>query len=241
MRNRSGIWVILLAALIIVGCFKEDDYERNDANGFVNLIIDEQVPLPADGVASGRVEILLDSQAGKSRRTVKLKTDLGSFSGGSGDSISVTVDHNFKGHVKLISTKAGVATVTAFVENLKKEADGKIEFVQAWPDGISVAVDSFSVSNSFKSEAILTARLSRGKGVPSVKQMVRFAVFNSAGQSIGAFLNDINTAESDASGKATIRYTAGNSGQTGRLTIIAETKLEDQTSIKATTYIYLTP
>lgn len=240
MRKYRYQFFLFVFISIQFSCFKEDDYELTKASDVIGIEIDTVTQVEANGSAAALIKINLSNEAIPGRRKVMLKTDLGNFAGGNGDSILVMVDNNFYGEARLTSTRPGKASVKAIIAGLEQKVDGSVNFIRAYPDKITVSVDSFSISNSFKSEALITAALSSGNGVPSIRQKVKFVVLTSGGQPIGTFLNQVNTAETDASGKAHIRFSAGETSITGMLTVVAEAARADGTNISNLTYIHLT-
>ncbi len=224
----------------VVGCFKEDAYENVTAQELLTVKIDTLNPVQANGHASAVITVSVKKDAIRSRRTILLKTNLGEFIGGKGDSVLITANDSFVSEARLKSSIPGEATIIAEIAGLKKMVPGRIEFARAYPEEITVNVDSFSIVNSFKSESIITASLVSGNGVCSIGQAVSFSVTGPEGHGIGAFLNGVSIAETDVNGKAKIRYSAGNTNIAGRLKITAETKKADNSTISANTYIYLT-
>ena len=224
---------------LCTSCFNPDDYVT-PKDDIIKLVKGEESEKLANGVDAALITAQISDKAAPGRRKVIFKTSLGFFLGGKGDSIVVEADESFKASAKVVSLKAGTANVTAKIMEIKAKDVINITFSKAFPDSISVSVDSFSVANSFKSEILITASLSAPNGgKPSAGHEVMFSVNDSVGNNIGTFLNNINTSKTDTDGKAKIRYSAGEVDQEGYLTVIATTEDEDKNEITATTRIYL--
>lgn len=237
------IYVVSFGALLLLGtgCFNEDTYDLVEGKDIVNLHVDTLSKVQANGHESAIIDVNISNNADPSRRNILLKTSLGSFVGGKGDSIIVTANHGFRTEAKLISTKVGSATISATISGLKATSSGAVKYIRAYPDRITVTVDSFAVSDTFKDEIIITASLKSGNGIPSEKHLVTFNVLDFNGNPIGFFLNNRNNAETNESGKASIRFSPGTTGSSGQLKIVADTQTEDLSSLVATTYINLIP
>jgi hypothetical protein len=239
MRKFFHICILGLVALAVQSCFKKEDYDHVDSASLIKFKLHNQSQF-ADGNSSVNIQVIVDSKVAPAKRVVVLKTSLGSFISGKGDSIVVKADDNLLVSADLVSAKDGAATITAYISNYAITDLTPVTFKPAYPVKITASVDSFSIKNSFKSEVVITASLKSDKGVPTQGQVVTFSALSPTGTPIGAFINGINTAQSNASGIATIRFSAGQTSTTGKLTISAQVNKEDGTPISGITYIYLT-
>ncbi len=225
--------------LSCVACFKDSAY--NDVNPDDIITVSAAAgEVLADGVASGEVSAKINSNAAQDRRQVTFKTSIGSFKGGSGDSIVVNGDAGLVAKAELVSTIAGDAKVSATIRGITTAAPATVSFVRALPTGIKVVVDSFVIYNEYSSETLITATMTAGSGKPSKGQVVHFKVTFEDGVPVGTFLNGIDSVACDASAKAQIRYSAGESTRLGNLTITASTTNQEGQVISANTKIYLT-
>jgi hypothetical protein len=239
-RRIFSIAGIALMAFQASGCFNPKDYDNIKPAGIIEFTTNNTM-VPADGASSYTVQVKISSDAAKGKRTVVFKTTLGSFKGGTADSIKVDADTNFVCTAKLTSVKIGVATISAKILNVQAARGPDVTFSQAFPANITVSVDSFAIKNSFQSHVILTANMTTANnGKPTVGQIVSFSVVDPGMNPIGFFLNNINTGPSDVNGNVQVSYSAGNTTYTGVLTVIATTAVPGSVPISGKTQIYLT-
>jgi hypothetical protein len=237
---KKVIYPIAIGVLIALsaGCFNPKAYDDVKPDGKINLLGSDGMSV-ADGSSSFEVKAKISSEASAGRRTVTFQTNLGSFKGGKGDSIDVEAI-DFVSAAKLTSVKEGTAKVTVKIKGVQAIENRTVTFTKAFPEKISVEVDSFSVKNNFRSEATITATLStNNNGIPSTGHPVVFTVSDNSGNPVGFFLNNISDSSTDSQGKVKIRYSAGTSPYTGFLTIKASTKSSETEIIFSTTQIFL--
>lgn len=141
---------------LCTSCFNPDDYV-SPKEDLIKLVKIEDTKKIANGVDAALITAQISDKAAPGRKKVIFKTSLGYFLGGKGDSIVVEADESFVASAKVASLKDGTANITA-------KDTVSINFSKALPDNISVSVDSFSVTNSFKSEILITASLSAPNG-----------------------------------------------------------------------------
>lgn len=240
MRRLTKLFGIAML-LLMTSCFKKEAYDLVKGEELIQINIDSTTAV-ADGKSGVFVTATLSSKAIPSKRILVLKTNLGSFVEGKGDSIVLKADDRFTAKAFMGSTQTGKASITGTIAGYKNTSTAEVTFTKSYPSRISVSVDSFSVHNSYKSEVLITASLnSLNGGVASRGHEVAFSVVSANGANVGVFLNGRNTATTDVAGKATIRYSAGEAGITGRLTVVAQTLKADNSTASNTTYIYLIP
>lgn len=230
-------YLIIVCALSIA-CYNPDDYIDIDKNKIIYLEKKDTTSI-ADGINKVTVKVKISDEAAREKREVIFKTDLGSFQNGS-DSIVVDAEDNFMASASLASLVAGTATVSAEIMGVKAQNTYTIKFDKAYPEKITVSVDSFAIANNFQSEVLITASLeTNNRGKSSAGHPVSFIVTNGNGEAVGTFLNNINTGTSDMKGKVFIRYSAGEVNQSGYLAITATTTTVTGSSISGTTHIFL--
>ncbi len=240
MRKLIAIFIVSTTCLCI-GCFNPDEFTEIDSKEIIRFISPDTTVV-GDGVSTASIRIQLSDEAAENRREITLKTTLGSFAGGTGDSIKVTASPDSEGNIiaeaSLAGMSVGEAVVTAKVSGVVSEENRKITFEKAFPSLISLQVDSFVIFNSFQSDVLIkaTLRTSNG-GKPSIGHQVIFSALDGT-TPIGVFLNGVNTVTTDNNGTAQIRYSVGNTNFTGTLILQAMTELNDQgESASATTLI----
>jgi len=227
------------SCILLVSCFKEDAYNNPSPDKIINFTISDQT-IAADAISTVSIKVKISEDAAPDRRKVVFKTSLGSFVNGVGDSIVVTVGSNYEASANLLSVIAAEATVSASIQSVKALNEPKVTFSKAFPDIISVLVDSFVIYNNFSSETLITSTLSKTNGgKPSRGHLVSFQVTDLSGNPLGTFLNGISTSTTNNDGKASVRYSAGPISYLGFLIIRATTQKEDGSQISITTQIYL--
>ena len=107
----------------------------------------------------------------------------------------------------LNSVSKGTATVSALAQGI----------VAAYGDKLTISIDSFSVKNDDKTGIVLTAKLSSSAGgKPSSGTVFTFTATDGSGLNIGIFLNNVNTAKTDASGQTQLQWTPINTNYSRR-------------------------
>jgi len=239
MRKLVRVGLAAIGAFCLWGCFNPDKYNDIKPKGIIAFTTGDGTTVPADGSSSFSVTVQISKDAVAAKRNVVFKTTLGSFKGGTADSIVVAVDTNFNATAKLVSLNMGPAVVSAKILGVTASGGPKVTFSPAYADSVKVAVDSFSIRNNFKSEVVVTASLKSGKGKPTIGQVVNFSVVDAAGNPVGTFLNGIATGTSDMAGQVQLRYSAGNTAYMGWLTIRAAAVSGSAPPVSGTTQIYL--
>ncbi|SFM90390.1 hypothetical protein SAMN05428949_1235 [Chitinophaga sp. YR627] len=225
---------------IFSGCFKQQDFDRVQGSDLLTFTFVPQTVL-ADGASPATISLKIDSKAIPSKRKLLLKTSLGSFVGGNGDSIIVEADEQFKAGALLVSTRTGQALITATIAGHDVMDTTHITFIKAYPESITISVDSFSINNNYNKEILLSASLKRNNGgVPSQGYSVEFRVVNTTGNVVGFFLNGNPNAITDGNGRTNIRYIATDAASPGKHLAIAFTQQADGSTISDTTYFFVT-
>lgn len=230
---------IMLLCVIWIACYKDSAFNNINPDDVIKVTADTTAVL-ADGVHSAVITATISTDAAPDRRKVVLRTNKGAFKGGSGDSIVLDANPGFIVTAELVSTITGAAEVTAEARQVKALLPAEVMFKRAYPNAITVSVDSFVIYNQFSSETTIAAALTSQSGKPSKGQLVYFKVTYDDGTPVGAFLNNIDSVATDINGNAKIRYSAGETSRLGYLTIMAITKDEQGVPITANTRIYLT-
>ena len=238
MKILLNTLMLIATILMIFSCFNEEDYDQVDPKDL--LTFDDHIQTAiANGSDIVNVTVSVDSKISIAKRIIIFKTTLGSFVSGKGDSIVVKGDYNPKLSAKLISTKSGIANISAKIDNYTVTDSKPIFFDRAYPVQLTARVDSFAIRNNYKSEIIITATMKSDEGIPSQGQSVTFNAFTLEGIPIGEFLNGRNTSISDEKGNATIRYTAGSTLYRGQINFEVQTQRKDSTLIQGGTIINL--
>lgn len=238
MKNRQKK-LVLISTLLVISCFKKEDYDYVNPNDLLTFN-DHMQTAKADGNDAVTITVSVDSKIAITKRIVIFKTTLGSFVSGKGDSIVLKGDDGPKLSAQLISTKRGIASISAKIADYMVNDSKPISFDRVYPVNITASVDSFAIRSSYKSEVLITASMKSDDGIPSQGQNVTFSAFTSAGTPVGVFLNGINTGISDGKGNATIRYTAGSTPYRGQISLIVQTEKEGGSIIQGSTVINLT-
>jgi hypothetical protein len=233
---------ILSLVIICSGCFNPEDYYKPNDDNIITFTSRQIDTVRADGVSSSRIIVKISDKASQGRRKVIFKATSSFFLGGKGDSMIVEADPDsaFQAKAELASLRVGTANVSAEIMGVEAKEPRTVVFTKAYPNSISVSVDSFSIANNFKSEVLISVIMgARNGGKPSMNHPVKFFVSNASGSAVGTFLNNRSSGSSDAEGKVRIRYSAGELEQDGYLTITATTDTAMDHSVSATTRIFL--
>ncbi|WP_223653140.1 hypothetical protein [Hymenobacter psoromatis] len=243
MKIHRSLLLGLLLCMVITTCYRADKYNNPDPS---LLTLDNiTVSGAADGSTPTEIKAHISSDATRAKRTVVFKTTLGSFKEGKGDSVLREASDNFTATAELTSTTVGTAIVSAKAYGITAKDKALVSFQRAYPNSITVTVDSFAISNRINSELIITATVKLDNGrKPSVGTPIIFNVYypsNPAGPLTlaGAFVNNIRQASSDANGIARIRYSPGGVNYQGDLTITATTANPGAPDPTASTTVFL--
>lgn len=233
-------YIFILSAFLLSACFNPKKYDEVKPQGIIQITSRDST-LNADGVSAYEVNAkIVDSKADKARSFVVFKTTLGSFIGGT-DSIKVSSGDNNSFSAKLVSSKSGVATVSAIVQKIIAIEKPAITFKSVAADLISVAVDSISIKNNNKSAVVITATLKTSNGgKASAGTLINFKVVDNSGQPLGMFLNDVDYGKSDLNGQVQVKFVPVNTVYLGYLTVIAQTTANDGSLISGSTRFFLT-
>lgn len=236
---KAKVSILIYGIVILQSCFKEDDYDKVAADQLIKYLSNTSQQI-ADGKLSAEIKVKISEDAANNMRKVVFKTNLGFFENGMGDSVVIDAGNEFIATARLLSVNEGDAIISATIQGFKAQNPPVIKFLKAFPESISVSVDSFVIYNNFSSETIVTTTLRRlNGGWPSTGHRVDFRVTDLFDNPIGSFLNGQSFARTNSDGKAVIRYSAGPSTYQGQLKITATTIKEDNSSIQSTTQIYL--
>lgn len=238
MKNLSKTIGLVVVFSIFLACFNEQDYDLVNPKDLLNIESHIQTA-KADGADIVNVTITLNPKIEKSKKIVILKTSLGTFISGKGDSIVLKEDDQLKFTGQLVSTKIGQASLSAKIGNYVVKDENQVTFTRAYPVQISASVDSFAIKSNFQNELKITASMRSERGIPTQGQKVIFGGFTSDGTPIGEFLNGVNSSSSDVNGNATIRFAVGPTIYRGKITIKVETQKEDGAVITGSTIIHL--
>lgn len=243
MKNLCSFLLIFSLCGISSACYRADKYDNPDPT----LITLDNISSTgiADGNTSTKIKAQISPDAVKAKRTIAFKTTLGSFKGGKGDSVLLEAGDDFASTAELVSTSVGNAIVSAKAYGITAKEKATVAFQRAYPNSITVSVDSFAISNRINNELTITAivKLDNGRK-PSAGTPVMFNVYypsNPAGSQVlvGAFVNNIRQASSDANGIARIRYSPGGVNYQGDLTITATTTNPGSPDPTAITTVFL--
>jgi hypothetical protein len=228
---------VIIASMLwlCTACFNPKNYEPRGVDQVINITAYTTSAVKADGVATGKIEATISNNASLDRRTVVFKTSSGTFVNGQGDSISVVANEDFVARADLTSLSASESLVTAKISGYTTP-EVKISFIKAFPDKITISVDSFSVNADYKGETLVSAQLSTDDGgKPSKAHQVVFSARTETDNlTIGTFLNDKTTQTTDISGIAKIRFSPGNTTYRGFVILKAATKTENDSAFSQT-------
>ena len=205
----------------LAACFNPKKYNDIQPTGLIAVTSGDST-VAADG-ANGYVihATILDKDPDPAKKIIVFKTTFGTFANGK-DTTWMLIDASRQAGANLNSVNKGTATVTASAQGIVAAKKPTVTFVAAYGDKLTLAVDSFSIKNDNKTGVVLTAKLSSSAGgKPSSGTMVTFTATDSSGLSIGTFLNNVNTAKTDANGQAQIQWAPINTTYSGYVTLSA--------------------
>jgi hypothetical protein len=219
-RARSAALLAgFLGALATLGACSEDS-RGPAAPDDVLALAASAAAIPADGVSLVTITAVIPAGAAPANRTIAFTTTAGTFAGTSppGTSIEVPADVDGRAVVSLQSgTQPAEARVQASVAGFVRTVT--VRFTQALPETIDVDPGTFSLEPGFANTTTVTATLRRsGGGVATQGTEVRFTATTPAGAAVGEFRA---VTPSDAQGRATALYTAGDTAHRGPVTIAA--------------------
>lgn len=205
--------------LLLAGGCSEDSRSPVDPDEVLALSA-SAAAIPADGVSLATITAVIPAGAAPANRTIAFTTTAGSFAGTSppGTTIEVPADVDGRAVVALQSgTQPAEARVQASVAGFVRTLT--VRFTQALPETIDVDPGTFSLEPGFANTTTVTATLRRaGGGVATQGTEVRFTATTSAGAAVGEFRA---VTPSDAQGRSTALYTAGDTAYRGPVTITA--------------------
>lgn len=223
LNTRQGSLYLIM--FLLASCFNPDKYEPSSAsaNQITFTTYNQIDTVSANGISAAEIRVVISPQTTSSKRVVVFTTTNGFFFGGKGDSLVIQDIDNFTATAKLASVTVGKASVTAKIQGLVAPNTKSVIFTRAFPDGISVTVDSFAVNSNYTGETVLTASLTSNGGKASSGHPVSFSVTQSGNAPVGVFINDKSTVVTGDDGKARIRYSPGIISQAGTATVTAST------------------
>jgi hypothetical protein len=241
MSNKQSLFLAaLIAMLFAFGCYKENEVPDTD------IFTDIDVPdsLIADGVSKAIISVELPNETITAKRAVQFTTTKGLFDVEGKNTISVLASDiyiNGEKHViaktNLISdNEEGACVVSVKVQNYLRL--DTINFIRAFPNSISVAVDKLNYKPDITAELSITVQLKRltGEGKVSTGQFIKLAVFDRDGQSIGNFRN--KTTMIDVDGKCVNTFSIPASlGYNGQIKIVATAANSYSTEISDSTFV----
>jgi len=233
----SFIIIYSVFCVLLSGCFNPEDYEPKKSETEIDMSPPDTTVV-ANGASAAKIKFTVTKQRPTKDLPIILNTTLGSFVGGKGDSLVVSPANDYSIVIRLVSTSTGTAKVTAKIGEVTFGKIANVIFTKAFPDKISVSIDSFAIHNSFSSELVITASITQSTGgVASSGHAVEFSAVTESETEIGYFVNEQNTATSNTAGKVSIRFSVGNTNYIGRLKIIASTLDANGATINAETFL----
>src|SRR5690554_6604210 len=142
MKKRIKRFALVAAILLITSCFTEEDYDKINPRDLLTFN-DHVQTAKADGSDAVTVSVSLNSKIPKEKRIVTIKTTLGNFALGKGDSIVLKGDEDGDFSTRLVSSKVGVANISAKIDDYMVIDSQTISFSRVYPVQITARVDSF--------------------------------------------------------------------------------------------------
>lgn len=184
---------ILLIALTMTSCYKEDDYLLSKLNDSFIILSTKNSSILADGVSSTEVSVEIPYNSKKEFNKVVLRTSNGKFENEKQEieaSVSrVVIDGKDKkiAKAKLIASQnVTIVTIEAEIGEITKKTD--INFERAYPEKIKTDLPVLTIG--YNDQTItLTTKLIRNTGKPSLFSTAKIFVVDPIGNVIGQFLN----------------------------------------------------
>ena len=173
---------------------------------------------PADGATLTRVSATIPASL-PGDRLVTFKTNLGLFASTTARTDTATADASNVASLDLKSElSTGEARITASING--SSAETNLIFTNALPEDILVTTDKPAILANRADEAVVTVRLLRQVGTPSLRQVVRLRLVKAGTtEDMDFLLRSIEP--SNAEGIVTAKVVAGNLAYTGPATILA--------------------
>ena len=233
---KKSVFILLILALIINSCYKEDDFSPSSLSNIMDLSIENDNQL-ADGTS-------------KIRAITEFPSD---FSTEDNDKVTFILDSNenevnirlveingenkkiaeFEFTSKIAKTTNLKAIISVFESEISKEQSAT--FRQAFCESINVSSSSLTiVPDSSFTEIALTTKLIRNNGLVSTGTIANTKVVDLNGVERGVLV-DYNF-KTDSLGIITNRFTMGNDNYEGLLYAISES-LDENNSVKKDTLV----
>lgn len=211
--------LVLGLGLAVAGGCSEDSRSPVSPDRVLALLASAEA-IPADGASQATITAQISPDAAPANRTIAFSTTAGSFAGASPPGTSITAQADVDGRA-VVALQSGTQPATARVE---ASVGGfvrtlTVRFTAALPETIDVDPGTFALQAGFGNTTTVTATLRRsGGGIATQGTEVRFTATTPAGATVGEFRA---VTPSDAQGRATALYTAGDTAYRGPATIAA--------------------
>ncbi len=209
------IFVVIAMFQLLYSC--EDEITPKDIIG-IQLLSDSNT-IPADNNSTLEFRAYISVDADDDKRDIEFETSSGVFSKNNENVLTMTAkdtiqlnNENFlSASVSLTSSNVVTDTVTITAKIASFKARSEASFTASIPNSITVSADTFGLTNTFDSEATLTAIVKSETGFPSSGEQVEFLIFNSNDHSQFTDLRFRNEKlKVNANGEASTLFTAGN-------------------------------
>lgn len=222
----NKLYLLLITAFLVAGCYKESDYNYSASDVFENIEMDiSNKSLLADGKSSTEVTYRFPSETDVSLTKLKLTLSSGTFSETgtkelftSFSKLDESETYRYE-NVKIISsTVAGHCVLTTELNDYKQR--DTLNFTKAFPEKILASIDPFYIKTGSVQEINITVSLdAKDNGVASKGHKVMLKSTNPAG--LGFFNTSDTTSRED--GKARFKYVFTDSSYVGEIKFTAVT------------------
>ena len=171
----------------------------------------------ADGVSTLALRAVINNATPAALRKVTFASDQGTLANGQ-TTQDVIPDANGIAATTLRSGTEGTANVSITHRNVTRTM--AFNFTRAYPDTIML-LSNFTLQAGLANSTTITTQLNRNIGKPGMNFEIDYTAADNLGNSIGQFKN---ATLSNASGMATVLFSAGNTAYRGPVLITATVK-----------------
>ena len=216
-----SITIFFLAAILLFGCYKEEDYAiGSNKSGNLFGVAPSKPSILADAFSTSQILVSFDKSVDSLKAATTFKTTAGVFQESGTNTFTVTPKYNYDS-LKLIATarlrssqNIDSAIVSVSVAGFTKSE--VVYFTNSYPEISELTASTLAIKpkNNSDGEVQFTNKISKTNGLPSLNNIVDLGVFDTLFHAIGSFR--IYSNKSDASGTTNYAYVLGDSVANGR-------------------------
>lgn len=190
--------------ILFSGCYKESDYliDSDKSKDLFQVSVDKSILL-ADSYSTSQITVVFDNSVDSTKASTLFKTTAGTFVESNSAIYTVMPKYNYDSS-KLISTvklksplTVDNATVSIQVAGFAKSIT--VKFNKSYPEYLTLSANTLALKpkNNQEGEVVLTNKIFKTLGFPSINNLVDLDVLDSAFHPIGSFRTYSNNTDAN--------------------------------------------